>query len=92
MQRLKQHQSKCESNVDYVYPGGVYKNKLSIFDEFRSIGITVAEELRVEKWFACFDFEAYQRDFQDGMDEDRTTWKKFMYHSRSQQVAVWKGL
>ena len=36
------------------------------------------EELRVEKWFACFDFEAYQRDFQDGMGEEEkgTTWKK----------------
>ena len=49
MQRLKQHQSKCDSNVDYVYLGGVYESKLSIFDELRSMGITVAEELRVGK-------------------------------------------
>ena len=78
MHILKQHQSKCDSNVKYVCPGGVYENKSSMLDELRSMGIHVNEELRVEKWFACFDFEAYQCDFKDGMDEEEegTTWKK----------------
>ena len=27
------HQSKCDGTVKYVFPGGMYKNKLSVFEE-----------------------------------------------------------
>ena len=27
------HQSKCDGAVKYVFPGGIYKNKLSVFEE-----------------------------------------------------------
>ena len=57
------HQSKCEFTVKYVFPGGVYKNKLSVFEELERMGVRVREEDKYEKWFACYDFEAYQRDF-----------------------------
>ena len=33
MRNLKQHESKCDANVKYVFPGGVYRNKLSVFEE-----------------------------------------------------------
>ena len=69
------HQSKCDANVKYVFPGGVYRNKLSVFEEL--------EEDKYEKWFACYDFEAYQRDFREGIDqveeiefEEGTSWNK----------------
>ena len=81
----KRHQSKCDGTVKYVFPGGVYKNKLSVFEEFEKMGVRVREADKYEKWFACFDFEAYQRDFDEKMDageenspevEEGTSWNK----------------
>ena len=85
MQKLKQNQSKCDGTVKYVFPGGVYKNKLSVFEELEKMGVWVREEDKYEKWFACYDFEAYQRDFDEKMDADEensldieegTSWNK----------------
>ena len=83
MRNLKQHESKCDTNVKYVFPGGVYKNKLSVFEELDEMGVRVREEDKYEKWFACYDFEAYQRDFRKGIDkveetesEEGTSWNK----------------
>ena len=77
------HQSKCDANVKYVFPGGVYRNKLSVFEELEEMGVRVREEDKYEKWFACYDFEAYQRDFREGIDqveeiesEEGTSWNK----------------
>ena len=44
MQKLEQHQPKCDGTVEYVYPGGVYKNKLSVFEELEEMGVCVREE------------------------------------------------
>ena len=71
MQKLKQHQPKCDGAVKYVYPGGVYKNKPSIFEELEQIGVRVNEEDKCEKWYACYDFEAYQRNFDANVDDDQ---------------------
>ena len=83
MWNLKQHETKCDGTVEYAFPGGIYKNKLSIFEELEEMGVRVQEEDKYEKWFACFDFEAYQRDFREGMDqveeiecEEGTSWNK----------------
>ena len=77
------HQSTCDVNVKYVFLGGVYKNKLSVFEELEEIGVRVREEDKYEKWFACYDFEAYQWDFREGVDqveeldsEEGTSWNK----------------
>ena len=42
---------------------------LSAFEELEEMGVRVHEEDKYEKWFACYDFEAYQRDFCEGMDQ-----------------------
>ena len=83
MQKLKQHEPKCDGTVEYAFPGGVYKNKLSIFEALEEMGVRVQEDDKYEKWFACFDFEAYQRDFREGLDqveeiecEEGTSWNK----------------
>ena len=52
-----------------------------MFEDLEEVGITVSEELKVEKWFSCFDFEAYQRDFDSKVDEvdesqEGTSWNK----------------
>ena len=69
MRNLKQHEPRCDGTVEYAFPGGVYKNKLSIFEELEEMGVRVQEEDKYEKWFACFDFEAYQRDFREDLDQ-----------------------
>ena len=45
--------------------------------------IRVWEEDKYEKWFVCYDFEAFQRDFRKGVDqgeeldsEEGTSWNK----------------
>ena len=83
MQKLKQHQPKCDGIVEYAYPGGVYRNILSVFEELEEMGFRVREEHKYEKWFACYDLEAYQRDFREGIDkveeldsEEGTSWNK----------------
>ena len=68
MQKLKQHQPKCGGTVKYVFPGGVYKNKLSVFEELEEMGVRVREAEKYEKWFVCFNFEACQRDFDEKVD------------------------
>ena len=82
---LNKLKSKCDGTVKYVFPGGVYKNKLSVFEELEEMGVRVREEDKYEKWFACFDFEVYQRDFDEKVDageenslevEQGTSWNK----------------
>ena len=63
MRNLQNHERKGDGTVKYKYPGGVYTNTLSIFEELESNGIVVADELKFEKYFAVLDFEAYQGDF-----------------------------
>ena len=79
------HQSKCDGTVKYVFPGGMYKNKLSFFEELEEMGVRVREVDKYEKWFDCYDFEAYQRDLDEKMDaaeenslemEEVTSWNK----------------
>ena len=83
MRNLNKHQAKCDATVECAYPGGIYNNKLSVFEELEKIGVRVREEDKYEKWFACYDFEAYQRDFREGLDQveeldsaEGTSWNK----------------
>ena len=66
MRNLKQHKPRYDGTVEYAFPGGIYKNKLSIFEELEEMGVQVQKEDKYEKWFACFDFEAHQWDFHVG--------------------------
>ena len=63
----------------------MYINKLSVFEELEEMGVQVRKEDKYEKWFAGFDFEVYQRDFDKKVDgseenslklEERTSWNK----------------
>ena len=83
MEHLNKHQTKCDETVEYAFPGGIYKNKSSIFEELEEMGVRVQEEDKYEKWFACFDFETYQRNFREGLNqveeiecEEGTSWNK----------------
>ena len=83
MSNHMRHQSKCDGTVEYTYPGGTYKNELSVFEELEEMGVQVHEEDKYEKWFVCYDFEAYQRDFRKGIyqveeldSEEGMSWNK----------------
>ena len=61
----------------------MYKNKLSVFEELEEMGVRVWEEDKYEKWLPCYDFEAYQREFREGINqvqeiesEEGTSWNK----------------
>ena len=45
----KCHETKCDGTVQYTYPGGFYKNKMSEFEELEEMGIHVREENKYEK-------------------------------------------
>ena len=53
MRNLKQHGPTCDGTVENAYLGGVYKNKLSVFEELEEMDVRVREEDKYEKWFAC---------------------------------------
>ena len=69
MENLNKHQTKCDGTVEYAFSGGIYKNKSSVFEELEKMGVRVQEEDKYEKWFPCLDFEVYQRDFHDSLDQ-----------------------
>ena len=39
-------------------------------EELEEMGVRVREVDKYEKWFACFNFEAYQHDFDEKVDAD----------------------
>ena len=64
------HQLKCDGKVKFSLPGGIYKNVPSVFEDMERLDYQkIDEEDKTGKWFACFDFEAYQRDFDDRLDD-----------------------
>ena len=93
------HQIKCDVNVKYVFPGGIYRNKLSVFEELEEMGVRVREEDKYEKWFVCYDFEAYQRDFREGIDQAEEIESeegiglgiRYMCQCRLVWGVIWKG-
>ena len=82
MRNLNRRQPKCDGNMKFNLLGGTYKNNPSVFEDMERLGCqNIDEEDKIGKWFACFDFEAYQRDFDDRVDdvemlEEGTSWNK----------------
>ena len=56
---LIRHMKVCSEKTRDVYPGEVYKLQETIFEKLAEIGIVVAEEDRLFKNFAVFDFETF---------------------------------
>ena len=82
MSDINRHQLKCDGKVKFNLPDGIYRNSLSVFEDMERVGCqNIEEEDKTGKWLACFDFEAYQRDFDDKVDElemlqEGTSWNK----------------
>ena len=76
----------------------MYKNKLFVFEELEKMGVVVHQEDKYEKWFACYDFEVYQRDFREGIDqveeldsEEGMSWNKMHVPVSFSVGVIWKG-
>ncbi|XP_053391893.1 uncharacterized protein LOC128554633 [Mercenaria mercenaria] len=55
---LHRHQKICTNKTKYIYPGGFYKSRDSIFEELEQFGINVPKDQRTYPWILCYDFEA----------------------------------
>ena len=42
---------------------------MSVFEALEEMGVHVREEDRYEKWFACYNFEVFQWDVHEGIDQ-----------------------
>ena len=98
MRNLKQHETKCDANVKYVFPGGVYRNKLPVFEELEEMGVRVRGKDKYKKWFACYDFEAISGIFMKAKTRLRNWIRRKLclgirYMCRCHLVwgAIWKG-
>ena len=58
---LKRHTAitKDCTQVKFVYKGGVYRPKKSIFQKLKEVGIHVAEDRKIYPWVLVYDFESY---------------------------------
>ena len=64
------HQLMCDGKVKFNLPRGSYKNNPSVFEDIERLGCqNIEEEDKTGKWFVCFDFEAYQCNFDDRVDD-----------------------
>ena len=76
------HQLECYGKVTFNLPGGIYRNSLSVFEDMERLGCqNIEEKGKTGKWFACFNFEAYQCDFDNRVDDvdmlqEGTSWNK----------------
>ena len=79
------HQLRCDGKVKFNLPRGIYKNNLSVFEDMERLGCqNIEDDDRTGKRFACFDFEVYQRDFDDRVDDvemlqEGTSWNKIQH-------------
>ena len=82
MSNNNRHQLKCDGKVKFNLPGGIYKNNPSVLEDMERLGCqNIDDDDITGKWFACFDFEAYQWDFDARVDdvemlEEGTNWNK----------------
>ena len=54
----KRHISTCSRRTSYIYKGGYYANKLTIFERLEQVGIKVTEDKQYYEYFAVFDCES----------------------------------
>ena len=69
------HEKQCQGSVKFVYPGGVFKPRQSIFAKMRDFGfIAKSEEDHYYPFRATFDIECYFKDVVDKQDTDKMKW------------------
>ena len=70
MSNNNRHQLKCDGKVKFNLTGGIYKNNPSVLEDMERLGCqNIDDDDITGKWFACFDFEVYQWDFDDRVDD-----------------------
>ena len=57
------HQSTCDANVKYVFPGGVYRNKLSVFEELEEMTVRYGRRINTKNGLSVMILRRISRIF-----------------------------
>ncbi|XP_066265252.1 uncharacterized protein [Branchiostoma lanceolatum] len=71
---LKVHQSNCTGAIKYVYPGGAYNRRQTIFEQLDDVGIRVNPDDRFYPYRATYDIECLLKPI-SGQSTDKMTWE-----------------
>ncbi|KAI8492004.1 hypothetical protein Bbelb_303770 [Branchiostoma belcheri] len=71
---LRYHQTKCTGAVKFVYPGGAYNRRQTIFEQLDDVGIHVNPEDRFYPYRATYDIECLLKPLSD-QNTDKMTWE-----------------
>ena len=82
---MKTHYKTCYDRTKYIFPGGFYKSKATIFERLESIGIYVPNNLRYYPYFLVWDMEAMLRKT---LDDNQTSTKQLQWISKHIPVSV----
>ena len=83
--RLRRHAETCTTAIQRKYPGGVFRNQPTLFEELAEMGIYIPEAVdRFYPYRACYDFEAYL----EPLDDDATTRTTWTSHHVPMSVSV----
>ena len=56
---MKTHYKTCYERTKYIFPGGFYKSKATIFERLESIGIYVPKNMRHYPYFFGLGYGSY---------------------------------
>ena len=82
---MKRHNSTCYDRTKYIFPGGFYKTKSTIFEKLESIGIYVPNDLRYYPYFLVWDMEAMLRKT---VDDNQSNTQQLQWISKHIPVSV----
>ena len=82
---MKTHYKTCYDRTKYIFPGGFYKSKATIFERLESIGIYVPNNLKYYPYFLVWDMEAMLRKT---LDDNQTNTKQLQWISNHIPVSV----
>ncbi|XP_019614616.1 PREDICTED: uncharacterized protein LOC109462504 [Branchiostoma belcheri] len=71
---LRYHQTKCTGAVKYVYPGGAYNRRQTIFEQLDDVGIHVDPKDRFYPYRATYDIECLLKPLSD-QNTDKMSWE-----------------
>ena len=72
---LHRHEKTCDVSIKKRYPGGVFHNTPTIFDDLMEEGIALPHDALYFPYRACFDFEAYLEPLEtDDSTTSKTVW------------------
>ena len=82
---MKTHYKTCYDRTKYIFPGGFYESKSTIFERLESIGIYVPNNSRYYPYFLVWDMEAMLRK---NVDDNQSNTNQLQWISKHIPVSV----